>query len=438
VKKALQRYSSYLVAVIGIVILALVLGGYILSNQRFYLPAWVPVLGTDFYIVNAEMETAQAIMPGQGQTVNIAGVPVGEIGQVKLRKGKAVVELKLRRQYAPVYNNAQLLLRPKTALNDMFIEMERGTPSAGEVKDGGTVSSAGTKANVAFDEILSAFDTDSRDYIQLLLNGAREGLDGNGKALANAFRRFEPTARDGAKAGKYLEARRKNIARSVHNLGLLSRELGDNKELIERFIDSSNTTFQAFASESQAIRESVQLAPNALGATADALEQIEIVANDAGPAFADLQGFAENFGDAMRGLRPFFRDQTIVTRDQFRPFAVNIQPVLRELSPASKDLAALTPNADRALKSFNVMLNMWGYNPKGSAEGYIAWLSWFNHLNSTLFNSADAHGVVRSGVTVATCPNWLAATSLASGGSQAAEPFQVLLQLLGAPQPKSC
>ena len=54
-------------------------GGYILSNQRFYLPAWVPVLGTDFFELKAEFSTAQSVTPGQGQTVEIAGVPVGEI-----------------------------------------------------------------------------------------------------------------------------------------------------------------------------------------------------------------------------------------------------------------------------------------------------------------------------------------------------------------------
>ena len=29
--------------------------GYILSNQRFYLPAWVPLIGTDFFVVEAEL-----------------------------------------------------------------------------------------------------------------------------------------------------------------------------------------------------------------------------------------------------------------------------------------------------------------------------------------------------------------------------------------------
>ena len=61
----------------------------ILGQQRLALPGWVPLVGQDFFEIDAEMTTAQAVTPGQGQTVNIAGVEVGEISSVKLEDGKA-------------------------------------------------------------------------------------------------------------------------------------------------------------------------------------------------------------------------------------------------------------------------------------------------------------------------------------------------------------
>ena len=67
----------------------------ILGKQRLALPAWVPVVGQDFFVIEAEMSTAQAVTPGQGQTVNVAGVEVGEIASVKLRDGKAIIGMKL-------------------------------------------------------------------------------------------------------------------------------------------------------------------------------------------------------------------------------------------------------------------------------------------------------------------------------------------------------
>ena len=80
--------------------------------------------------------TAQAVTPGQGQTVNVAGVEVGEISRVRLEDGKAIVTLKLDEGDVPVYQDASVLLRPKTGLKDMVAELTPGTPEAGELPRG--------------------------------------------------------------------------------------------------------------------------------------------------------------------------------------------------------------------------------------------------------------------------------------------------------------
>src|SRR3954453_6197153 len=132
-RTAIRKYSRDFAAVIVLAIIALGVGGYILSNQRFYLPKSVPILGSDFVDYKAEFATAQSVTPGQGQTVNVAGVPVGEISKVELKNGRAVISMKIRRKYAHVYKDATALLRPKTGLNDMVIELTPGTRRAGEI-----------------------------------------------------------------------------------------------------------------------------------------------------------------------------------------------------------------------------------------------------------------------------------------------------------------
>src|SRR4029077_10446959 len=107
-------------------------------------PSWVPFIGKSFYTVNADFSTAQAVVPGQGQTVDIAGVPVGEIGSVNLHGDVASVKLQIRKKYAPIYRDARLLLRPKTGLKDMVIEMDPGTRAAGRLPSGGTLPVSNT------------------------------------------------------------------------------------------------------------------------------------------------------------------------------------------------------------------------------------------------------------------------------------------------------
>src|SRR3954447_7711600 len=132
-------------------------GSFILGHQRFYLPKWVPFVGTDFVSYKAEFATAQSVTPGQGQTVNVAGVPVGELSKVELKDGRAVITMKIRRKYAHVYRDATALLRPKTGLNDMVLGLPPGPRQAGEIdheKD--VVPITQTLPNVNTDEFLAA------------------------------------------------------------------------------------------------------------------------------------------------------------------------------------------------------------------------------------------------------------------------------------------
>ena len=46
------------------------------------------------------------------------------------------------------------------------------------------------------DEILSALDRDTRDYLKLLINGVGKGLEGRGGDLREVFRRLGPLHRD--------------------------------------------------------------------------------------------------------------------------------------------------------------------------------------------------------------------------------------------------
>ena len=60
----------------------------------------MPVIGTDFFELKGEFETAQSVMPGQGQTVDIAGVPVGDVKSVELENGRAIVTMTIQKKYA--------------------------------------------------------------------------------------------------------------------------------------------------------------------------------------------------------------------------------------------------------------------------------------------------------------------------------------------------
>src|ERR1700761_9235472 len=166
---------------IAIVLLALV-GGVIMlvifTEQKASLPSWLPFVGEEFEHISAEFTTAQAVTPGQGQAVDVAGIQIGKVGSVELEDGHAVVGMEIEPKYMKlIHPDAQFLLRPKTGLNDMVVEVEPGS-GTGQVADGHKFGPAQTQPNHHPPQSLASLDSDPRQYIQLLVAGGAQGIGG--------------------------------------------------------------------------------------------------------------------------------------------------------------------------------------------------------------------------------------------------------------------
>jgi phospholipid/cholesterol/gamma-HCH transport system substrate-binding protein len=432
--RAIREHLRDFVAIFVLILLAIVTTGIILVQQSANFPSWVPILGSDHFELKAEFTTAQAVTPGQGQQITISGIKVGTVGGVQLENGTAVVTMDIDNNYAPlIHPDATLLLRPRTGLQDMTIEVDPGTDKS-EVKEGSTLPLAQSQPNVQPDQILASLDADTRSYLQLLLQAAGEGLRGqNGPKLAASLKRFEPTARDLAKIGGALAKRRENLKRVITNFGKLSQQLGHNDTQLAGFVRSSNDVLGSFARQQASIRQTLQELPSTLQATRGALQSGNRFALQLGPASRRLIPAAQAFGPAMRQIRPLFRKTVGPIHHQIRPFTKAVRKPLRSLKKAANPLTRASEGLTSAFKELNLGLNALAYNPPGSAqEGYLFWLGWLNHDTNALFFTQDAGGPLRHGLVMDTC-------FLATGAESAAlldADIQTLLQLAGVPLTK--
>jgi phospholipid/cholesterol/gamma-HCH transport system substrate-binding protein len=431
-KRAIRKHLRDFIALTILFVIALAVSGYVLSHQRLYLPAWVPGVGTKFYEVNAEFSTAQAVVPGQGQTVNIAGVSVGDLGQVELKNGVAVVQMKIREKYAPVYKDARVLLRPKTGLKDMTVELDPGNKSAGKIPDHGTIPVENSLPDVNLDEILASLDRDTRDYVRILANSGGQAL-GDKKSVADlrgTLKRLQPTNRDLAKINGELALRRDNLRRVVHNFSALTNEVGTKDKQLSQLVISANANFRALASQDARLRESLQLLPGTLTTAQSTLGKANNLAKHLGPTLQALRPTARNLGPALKATRPFLHDTTPIIKNHLRPFARTARPAVKDLRRAASNLAPVTPRLTRISKVLNSALNELAYNPPGPAEeGFLFWGSWNNHLGASLFSTQDAHGPIRRGLIVASC----ASLQLLENLVVDQPPLRALQELLNSP-----
>jgi phospholipid/cholesterol/gamma-HCH transport system substrate-binding protein len=365
--------------------------------------------------LKVELSDAQAVLPGQGQTVRVAGVKIGDIGQVELEDGKAVVEMRIEPEYEDlVKKDATALLRTKTGLKDMFLEVD---PGRGEpMEEGDVIPSQNTAPDIDPDEVLAALDADTRDYLKLLISGAGKGLKGHGTDLRETFRRFEPLHRDLARVTQAIARRRENLKRLVHNYGLLTKELADNDADVTRLVRASNTVLEAFASEDANLSAAVSKLPGALGATETALVKADRLGQRLGPTLESLRPAFRNLDEANEEVLPLAREGEPIVRKELRPFARIAGPYFEDLGVAGRDLAKAGPDLTTTFEKLNRLFNMGAYNPDGREtisdlcgatpattavctpeernrqEGYLYWLAWTAQNTVSLFNTGDAHG----------------------------------------------
>ncbi len=396
----IKRYWIEFAAVGALVVIAVPVALYIVSNQRLTFP-W-----EDRITIKAEFSSAQSAAPGQGQTVTISGVKVGEISKVEVEEGQAVVSMELDpgELKGPIYSNATTYLRPRTGLNDMTIQLDPGTKAAGgELKDGDTVPASNTIPNVNPDEVLETLDVDSRRYLAILLNAGGRGFKDRGKQLREVLKASQPALERTNRVTRVISDRRVQLRRLITSLRRLSRATAAKDDELASLIKSSAAVFGAIGEREAEFHDAIRRLPRTLAATREALNGSRVLADELGPASTALRPVARELGPALEAARPLLRDATPILRDDLRPLVRETQPLLRELTPPLKRVSSSTPELVRVGKVLNYVANEIAYNPPGKEEGFLFWSAWFNHNAASILRVEDAHGVAWRGLLMVGC-----------------------------------
>jgi phospholipid/cholesterol/gamma-HCH transport system substrate-binding protein len=412
VRHAIRKHIWDFLAVIGLFLLGLAVAVYILSQQDFRFP----LVEDEPKRIAMEVENAQAVQPGQGQTVRVAGVEVGRIADVKLENGVAVVEMEIEKEYEDLIRaDATALLRPKTALKDMLVEV---SPGSGPVlEEGERISVANTLPDVDPDEIYEALDEDTQPYLRLLVSGAGKGLEGRGADLREVFRRFEPLHQDLARVMRATARRRDALKRLINRYGLLMEHVGRRPEELKQLVSASGAVFAELADEDRNISAAVARLPGALRASESALNEVREFAPVLRSSLESLREPIRKLDETNEAVTPFLRETTPVLRDEIRPFVRAARPFTDDLGLAARDVSRATPDLTIGFEELNRFFNMGAYNPGGAEglegksvaeqrarrEGLLYWLAWAAQNGTSLFSSADGQGPWRR-VTICGVP----------------------------------
>lgn len=398
---AIRKNLPYFLAILGLVAISGAISYYILQEQRLR----IPVLEEKPFQFTAEFENAQGVVAGQGQTLRVAGVRVGDVSKVELIDGRAVVTFDVDRDSLPIYENATLLMRPLTGLRDMFFSMDPGSRDAegGEIEEGDTIPLANTAPDVPLDQVLEALDNDNQAYLRAILVGAGQGLDGRGKDLGRVLGSLGPINRDLERLNTKVAERDENLSSLVHNLSVLTKSIGTQDQDVMRLVTASNDTLEAIATEDPDIQTAVGLLPGTLEDTRDALAAAKGFGDQLGPTFNSLRPFARNLPELNASTTELAETVTPIIRDEIRPFVRAAREPIPDLNRAAKKYSKTAPRLKTIASKLNNLGNMAAYNPRGQEavgtadrdEGYLFWAGWLAHTGASVYPIQDGNGLYR-------------------------------------------
>ena len=103
--------------------------------------------------------------------VELVSPPFAHAHEQVSRNGPRIMEftLSIEEKYADlIHEDASMLLRPRTGLQDITVEVDAGSEGSPTVQEGATIPVSQTQPNVQPDEILASLDGDTQAYLDCI------------------------------------------------------------------------------------------------------------------------------------------------------------------------------------------------------------------------------------------------------------------------------
>jgi virulence factor Mce-like protein len=280
--------------------------------------------------------------------VRIAGVSVGKVRKLDVdpTRKRTMATLELDSTYAPLHTDARAILRQKTLLGETYVELTPGRN--GKVPEGGRLGDGQIADTVQLDEIFDSLDPQTRKAFQGWQQELAKGIDGHGRDFNDALGTLPGFAADGADVLSVLDTQQGALGRLVKNTGVVFRALSQNESQLQNLITSSKRTFDATASQQDALAETIRIFPTFLDESKATLARLQTFSSNTRPLVQDLRPVA-------RDLKPTLQDVRGLAPDLER-FFVNLDPVISEAGTAMPATREVLKGAEPLLASLHPFL----------------------------------------------------------------------------------
>jgi ABC-type transporter Mla subunit MlaD len=279
----------------------LVIAGFALSCFGILLFLWITFGGpTPFKAKSYELKVPfqEATQLAQQSDVRISGVSVGKVQTIETSPDgqEALATITIEPKYAPIPEGTRAILRTKTLLGETYVELTPGEADGAQLPDGGTLARANVAESAQLDEIFRTFDARTRTAFQEWMQEGAVAISGRGQSFSNALGEFEPF---------------------FSEVDDLLRVLDTQRVAVEQLFRNGAVTFRALRGREGELSELIR--------NSDAVWRTTAARN------RDIEALFRAF--------PTFEDEQRLTFNRLKEFALNADPLFRQLVPAAEQLS---------------------------------------------------------------------------------------------------
>jgi phospholipid/cholesterol/gamma-HCH transport system substrate-binding protein len=301
----------------------------------------------------------EATQLGLEADVRVAGVSVGKVVGKELdpRGGnRTLATIELTRRFTPLHSDAHAILRQKTLLGETYVELTPGTRRAPALREGARLADAQVQPTVELDEILNAFDPGTRQAFHIWQQELARTITNRGQDFSDALGNLPAFSTDTTALLRVLNDQASDVSRLVRNTGTVFEALSNDATALHDVITNSEDTFHATAAQNEALAQTFAIFPTFL--------------RESRLTFAKLQTFALNTDPLIRDLKPVARD---------------LRPTVHSVRLLAPDLRRLFVNLDPLIKASKKGLpalrdTLRGLGPNGLLDATGPFLSQFNPI----------------------------------------------------------
>lgn len=289
----------------------------------FSAPNEIP--GRSYYTVKAELQNADNI--ARHAQVRLNGKLVGQVLNLRVRDGKAMVDLQLDPKYGPLKSDTQIEVRPRSPVGVRYIDIIAGTKGT-SLDDGDVIPASQTKATVQLDEVLGTFDPDTRVRARQFLRELGGGFAGRGADLNEALGSAPGFLSDTEKVMGAIAAKGDQFGTLIRgSYAAASAAEPVRRQLGEGFKPEADA-MRPFYQSGDNLKKTLEQAPPAFRTASAQLPSVEAFVTE-------LAGFARNIRPGLQASPASFAQASALLRES-RPGLRAANGTLTRLSTATK------------------------------------------------------------------------------------------------------